>query len=390
MAKTWDKFNLTWGLEEYDQKFSLKKNLYAESCKFALWLASIKEKETIADIGSGTGISTVLMADSNPNLEKIICIDPGEAIEVAKHKFNHINLFDKSTSDKTASKSRFNLSQEYLIHLEENRERMLPFKDKTVFHNIPSQEISDYINKGIIQADSAHKIYCMSSFHWLANDEVKEETKAEHVVSSLRGFYSLLRNTGKLVFNESGLQFDFGDETITNSGSVFHNMTINSIHFLQQEFHSRFLDNLVNTLRKKVSTQINIDPTKIDDYHHLFNERNLTYLLTKEGFELEKIRKDLTSLPQTKGIESINQFSDTNNCLVSIFREEPQEWQRMVVTGGNMRYFNQSEELRNIPVPERTKLLQEAYDTTVRKHENIMNRPYGETFATFVAEKTAR
>jgi len=387
MAKSWDKFGLKWALEDYDQKFSESNNDYKASAEVVLSINPTEKKDIVMDIGSGTGISTIPMFDLNPTIESMTCIEPAEAIRVAKHKFSHETLFDSDDSGIIEEKLGVKLNPDYITHLKETRNRMYRFKDKIKFINEPAQKLSELIDNNAIEASSADKIYCFSSFHWLANNEESGRTSPGFVSNSLKGFYKALKPNGVLVFNESGLQFNYGMETVDINGGRYKGMLANDVHMLQQEFHKRFIDNLNNIFKEKGFSDKAIMDTggKIDSYHFLFDMYSLTKILSENGFRIKKLKNPHS--PVKTCVDSINYVPRHGDYLFTVLSKKAENWERFIVTAGNMRYFNHADELKELPSDKRKDMLVEAYNKTVEKYDKLRNIPHGETFATFVAEK---
>lgn len=387
MSKTWDKFGLQWALEEYDQNFSVANNNYKASANLALWLEPIKNGETVMDIGSGTGISTVAMVDSNPDFGRILCLEPAEAIRVAKHKFGRETLFETDNPKKIKAELGVDLSKAYIHLLKATRQRMQNFSGRVDFINSPAQELSDLINRGAIKSGSVDAIYCLSSFHWLANNEAAGKTSPGFVAKSLKGFYDAL-NYGKiLVFNESGLQFNFGMKRVGPEGKEYRDMLINDIHPLQQDFHKRFIENLNEVFgENECSEDALIDPNgKIDAYHFLFDEYSLSKILKENGFGFINLGERKRYDPPSTGVECISYTSPESPYLLTIMPKK--DWDRFILTGGNMRYFNHSEELRNMKTEQRAVILRSAYTRASEKYGHLKDTLFGELFATFVAKK---
>ncbi|MFH1439832.1 MAG: hypothetical protein ABIG89_04655 [Candidatus Woesearchaeota archaeon] len=397
MTKTWDKFGLKWALESYDQRFGIGHNAYRASAILALLIEPVVDGDIVMDAGSGTGISTVAIYDSCPGDIELICVEPAEAIRVAMHKFGHETLFDSTDSEHTDFEQirkqlgigGMELSETYLQLLRETRVRMAVHTKKTSFFNVPAQEISDLVDSGQIEAGSVDKIYCFSSFHWLANNEESGITSAEYVADSLKGFFKALRPGGVLVFNESGLQYDFGDDCVEAEGRQYVGMPINNIHMLQQEFHKRFLCDLNNVFQERgFSDAILINPDgNVDDYHFLFNDGLLRDILNIHDFRFKRLEPMFRYDSPESGQECISYVSKEGKYLLTIMPKKSDDWERFIVTGGNMRYFNHAYELRKVPSEKRWDILKEAYSRTVDKYGSLMSVPFGETFATFVAER---
>ncbi|MBT4824933.1 class I SAM-dependent methyltransferase [Candidatus Woesearchaeota archaeon] len=391
MIKTWDKFGLKWALEDYDQKFSFGSNAYKISAELALLIEPVKKGDLIMDVGSGTGISTVAIYDSIQDRANVICVEPAEAIKVAMHKFGHKNLFesDSVNPEEIRKQLGIELSEEYLQLLQKTKERMVMRAETTTFFNVPAQEISDLVGSGHISAGSVDKIFCFSSFHWLANNEEKGITSPEYLVNSLKGFFNALKPGGILVFNESGLQYDFGDACVEATGKQYANTPINNIHMLQHEFHKRFLSELNDVLLERgFSDAALIDPDgRVDNYHFLFNKDLLQEIFSENGFKFNRLEQSSKYDHFQAGNGSISYVPHNGEYLLTIMPKQPSEWERFIVTGGNMRYFNHVDELKVIPSDKRNELLQTAYARTVKKYSLLRNTPYGETFATFVAKK---
>lgn len=388
----WENFGLRWALEQYDQKFSMTDNSYDASAKLALWLEPVGDSTTILEVGAGTGISTVALIEASPRLEKLCAIEPADAIQVAMHKFSHIALFDGDDPKIINAKLGVSLSDDYIRHLAGIRKRMRGYKDKIEFIQAPAQSLEQKVAEGTVAKGSIDKVYCLSSFHWLACCPETGVISPENVSSSLKGLYKALAPDGLLVFNMSGLQFEHDQIIFQYPGQHpvidrFNGMSLNDIHTLQNPFHVKFIEVLNEILGSQYHLGVRLNPARIDDYHFLFNLASLNCVLESNGFRLKTLPFKRQSIPKSGGFDSISYVPKPNKYLFTLMPKQPEDWERFIVVGGNMRYFNHPQ-LRGIRIEDRIRILREAYSKASCQYASLMHLPHGETFVTFVAEKS--
>lgn len=337
-------FTWEYAIHQYERHSMTRPRSYEIAAKVLAEIGKGKRDDgVILEIGCGTGNSTVEFMEANPNFSKFIGLDPSEGlITLAGYKFGKNNNIVPS----------LDIDPKVIEYIETQREIAAKFQNRNVSFVIGRAQALPF------DSESIDKIYAASVMHWLAfADNDTEYTNVDHLSVSLREFARVLKRGGILVFDSSGLQFDFENRTIEDRQA-------NSYHYSNHPFHDQFLVNLRTTLEGK-GYKVPLS-AKVDKYYHIFNLDLLKSKLGEVGLTLEQVDNEpyrLTFIPHT-----IERF-------LSGF-----------TNAGRMRYFP-TPELGAIPDDEKDLIINHTLQKTIAEHEDLLDSPIGELFASFVSEK---
>lgn len=343
---------------QYELVSSSPSKPYEKNAQILAELGSgIQDNDVVVEIGCGTGNSTIVLAESNPNFTQLIGIEPSKAfLEVAKYKFGKTDV---------TLPAEITNNPQIADYVEEQKKRAEKFKEKVEFilgradgHLLPLKD------------NSVNKIYLASVLHWL-NFANGESANINYLDKALGDFQRVLKDDGLLIFDSSGLQFDFGSETKDGR-------PLNSCHLVGHPFHIEFLKNVGRVLERMLSEKairINLRETafgtsgdvnykKIDRYYHIFNWGLLNSKLTRLCFEV---------VPNPDG----NPYSAV---FMPISQETLIERTR---DGARMRLFN-SGELKDLPEDIKSSIIEEAMRETLGEHRGLLEQEAAEIMAYFV------
>lgn len=364
-------FTLEYGLTKYEL-ISKPDGGYAVSAQVLAQLGGgIKDNETLVDVGAGTGNSMIVFIKSNPNLKEIKGVEPSDGyIDIARYRFGEETIDWQNLG--------FRVEEEVIERIQKQREEMTPYRNKVTLIKGKAQELSDLVGE-----KTTDRIFCASSFHWFAfKDGDENPTSTDYIESSLKEFYRVLKDNGKLIFNESGLQFDFLNE-------VYEGTRINELHFLSHPFHKAFCESFNKIVKERgYSDKCFVDPYKLDKYHFMFNIDCLAEHLSNTGFKLVPNEENKV-YGISKFVPCADQKTVAEKDKLYVFTMLPKNKEKIIDTivgGGNMRYFN-NRELKNTSDDERKEIIDAAFKRTISKYEKLLDNPAAETFASFVAVK---
>ncbi len=132
-----------------------------------------------AEIGSGTGNSSIVFLEALANIQFLYCIEPGDFIRSAQTKF----VSRKRKPDPSV-----------LIYIKEMESRAEKYGEK--IHLI--QAVGEKIP---MKPESMDAVFCCQSFHWLEPEKALTE------------IYRILKPGGYFLLDESGYQIDLGQQT---------------------------------------------------------------------------------------------------------------------------------------------------------------------------------
>lgn len=335
-------------LIEYEKNSSGPKKPYERNAETLVKLAGdIKNYENILEIGCGTGNSTIVILESNPNVENMVALEPSTAfLEVARYKFGQVQKI-----------SAFDRNQNTLI------------KTFIEYQRSRGKQLSERVNFVQARADGGRLplrdnsfdiIFASSVMHWLAFESI-DSVSSEYIGKAFTDFSRILKPNGRLIFDSSGLQFNFAEDT-------FNGRAINSFNWLNHSFHLRFLENLNSILmNKNLIPKPYTDFSNFDKTYHIFDLNFLISLSSKNGLHI---------LPQSN--------ERPYNLVVDPYDFESVK--ERVISGARMRYFN-SAELKNLPDQIKNLLINQASQLTLDSYDSSQAEDAASTTAAFVFVK---
>lgn len=315
----------------------------------------------IGDLGAGSGNSTIWLADEyrslNPkNRNILVALEPSQGgIALLPHKFGF------------SSEEEW---QKFLQTVQDPQTAMFITQQREGASIYPLTAVQAFGEALPLKDDVFDLIHAIQVFHW---------TNQEKTLAEVR---RVLKPGGSFIFDESGLQFDFGD--LQNEG-----IKINNYHYLNHPFHQAFLIALNNVLTKKGLPTLN--PKKLDRFHHMFNFAGLEEMLKNADFSLSSANfSDYSMHVKTVSKETGHQltpFQDpTGKFLGVIDHRQGETLKRFILNGGKMRYFNQPA-FSNLHDEEKQAIIKQAFDQTLTENAQLFDLPVAETAVFFIAQK---
>lgn len=317
---------------------------YESNARVLASLSDVKSGEVVLEVGCGTGNSTIVFAESMPQIGRLVGVEPSPPfLELAKFKFG-----------KTKGSLPTDLDADVKGFIEGQRERAKPFSGKVDFVHARAD---GYLP---IRDESVSTIFAASVLHWLAfdNSEFRDRNYLDNGISD---FARVLKPGGKLIFDSSGLQFDFGDDKLAGR-------PVNSYHWLNHSFHMKFLEKIADDFRDRDLPigQLN-DFSSLDRMYHIFDLNFLRTRLASFGFEQIPVSGERPYHLQI----------------------DPLSFQTIMdrVTGGSrMRYFN-SPGLRQLPDETKDRIISRAYERAVGDYDPQTAEDGAEIMASFLFSK---
>lgn len=187
-----------------------------------------------AEIGSGTGNSSIVFLEALPNIQFLYCIEPGDFIRSAQTKFDS----KKRKPDPPVLK--------YITEMESRAEK---YRDKIHLVQAVGEKIP-------MESESMDAVFCCQSFHWLDPEKALSE------------IYRILKPGGYFLLDESGYQIDLGQQ-------------INDIHVTKHPFFRIFQTNLNQLL---VNGKFILETTP-QNPEYQFTVKKLCELVKRFGFK---------------------------------------------------------------------------------------------------------
>lgn len=332
----------------YEWFASFDPRTYEIAAQFLTTLDKNKQNNaTILEIGCGTGISTSVLTQSNPNLKILVGIDPSrdpfkEFIDLAAYKF-----------DRSPLKLPTGIPQEAYTYIAEQKERVSSLKDRVAF----VQGISTALP---IASNTFDRVYCNESLHWFAFATATSKPDHRLVEQSFNEIGRVLRNDGKLLFESNGYIFSFGNKK-------FEGLRLDDIHTGKHPLRIKFTQ-YFNQVILESGLQIDQENKKPDYLHYLFNLRRLKNLLLQSALELVEKNGEPYKLKIIK--------TDTDRTIQSIR------------TAARMEHFSRPG-LINLPEEQKNSIVELALARTLDNYQDDKEKTFYETFVGFVAQKKA-
>lgn len=342
-------FTLKYGLLDYERSWLPGEKYYEPSARIQAELAGgIKDGNVVIDLGCGTGNSTFVLASSNPEFARIFAIDPSQGfLRIAQYKFGKIP--EEKWEDLIKGLS---VDSKVIENIQRIKEKSKSFNDKVEIIRSRGDQLP-------LLSDSVDRIHCVQSLHWMgfADNDI-EGNNISHLKLSLNAMRRVLKLGGVLIFDESGFHFDFGE-------AEHKSQKINDLHILKHPFNLEFVENLYKVFQERGFGDIQTKPEKVNKYYHMFNLKLIQTLLLETGFKLELIN----GKPYKFHTESRNKDDLLNSIRV----------------GSSMDHFT-TPGLLKLSDEEKTEIINQALEETVKGKENLLETSSMETYAFFVAK----
>lgn len=305
----------------------------------------IRNGQCVLEVGCGTGNSTIVFTESIPQDGKLIAVEPSPAfLKLAQYKFG-----------KTRATLPSDLDVETRDFIESQRERARLFSEKVDF--VLARADGLFLP---VKDKSVDIIFAASVMHWLAFESF-ESRDIDYLNGAIADFARVLRSGGKLIFDSSGLQFDFGDDKVNER-------LVNSYHLLSHPFHMKFLEKLSDDLRARgLPADKLTEFSSIDKMYHVF--------------DLAFIRSKLAEF----GMEQVP-FSEERSYHLRIETLPLETIMERVVGGARMRCFN-SPDLKQLPEEIMDEIVIRAYEKAVADYDPKIADEGAELMAAFVFVK---
>lgn len=177
----------------------------------------IRDGETVLEVGSGTANSSIIFATSNPNLRRLICVEPSPFINTAAYKLGQRESGFETTDPK------FNTA---LAYIEQQRVRAEPVAGKITLIKARSPFLP-------FQSGVFDRAYFSQSLHWLAFPNEESPADFEYLTKGLADVSSVLKPGGRILFDSNGHIFDFGDDK-------FEGRSLKDIHYVNHPLYQTF------------------------------------------------------------------------------------------------------------------------------------------------------
>lgn len=304
----------------------------------------IGDGDLVVEIGSGTGNSSIILATSNPNLRRLICIEPSDFISLAAHKFGKRELSLPN-----------DLPEGIRSYIEQQQQRALQISGKIdlVRGRMPSLPIGSSI---------ADRVYCASSFHWFAfRGQLSPQPDFDHLNSSVAEIARILRGDGRFLFDSNGHILNFGDEEVNGK-------RINDVHFTKHPLWEKFNSNFYDVL-SRMGFQVKDETQTPDRLQQIFNLTMLEDILNKNGLYL---------IPNLEG----------GQYLLTLIPYDRERLINSARSGAKMNKFSTTE-LTGLSEREKGDMVEQALQQAIEENPKAFDDDYYETFITFVAQKAA-
>lgn len=299
------------------------------------------EGAAVLEICSGPGNSAIVLLEEHPEIGQLASIDANRRfLGIAAYKFGKV---DQVTDG---------FSEQAIEYRGEMKYRAAQLRKKPDF--VLGRADGSLLP---IKPDSVDVIFGASALHWLAFEDLKSED-----ISFLRkafvDFQRVLKVGGKLAFDVSGLQFDFGEKSLNGR-------LLNSYHMTGHPFHIRFLKNVMTIVDQRGFRPPEFrDFGSLDRYYHIFDLQKLVQLAGEHSFELVNTNEGelyglyIEPLPTSTLMERIK-------------------------GGAKMRCFN-SPQLESMPEEQKAEIIDSAFDKTLAENGNLLSQEAAEMHLTFV------
>lgn len=303
----------------------------------------IKDGEFVVEIGSGTGNSSLVFVSSNPNLAKLVCIEPSDFVNLAAYKLGKKELV--LPTDLAYSQA--------IEYIEEQRRKTLNISGKVRLVKGRSPQLP-------IRTDTVDRVYCSQSFHWFAFQDEVSKANFDYLSDAVREIARILRPGGRLLFDSNGHIYNFGREEIGGR-------RINDIHFTRHPLWFRFNDNFNEYV---VSSGFRVSgEQKGDRLHQIFDFALLKRILRANDLHL----------------------ISTSNGQPYLLTLVPMKREKIIDSardGAKMIKFNHPT-LKELPEDQKDEIIAKVLKITLDENPRIFEEDFYETFASFVAEKVA-
>lgn len=309
----------------------------------------IRAGDRVLEIRTRTGISTIILAASNPDLKMLTGVEPTATSyrQLADYKFG------KGEFDFPQNRTGYETTIEYI---ERQRALALPLS--------PKVELVDGWAPGLpVEDGSVDKVYVPQTLHWLAfKDEISPHSR-DQLSAAVGDVARVLRPGGTLFFDSNGHIFNFGSRRLhRNMGPL-----INDMHYVHHPLSAQF-DEEFNGLARERGFEIPQPTTENPDkLAQIFDLPYLKGILDENGLKLMPVgmRRDylLTLVPV--GIDRI----------LSTIQD-----------GTKMHAFNHPG-LKELPEGEKDNFIEQALQRAQAKYAEVSQQSYYETFISFAAQK---
>lgn len=331
---------------DYEKVSASSTRPYERNAKTLADLASkVGAYGTTLEVGCGTGNSTIVFAESDLNINRIIGIDPsGPFLELAKYKFG------KSSFGLPAD-----IDRDTITFIENQRERGIPFSYKVDFVLARADGSLLPIKKETIDI-----IFAASVMHWLAFKSFDSRDR-EYIAAAFADLSRVLKPGGKLIFDCSGLQFDFGEDLIDGK-------KVNSLYWLNHSFHTKFLEEFTRALEaRRLSAEELFDFSTFDNTYHAFDLDFLRSRLAESGLEIVPVSSERLYHLRVETLP------------MAVIKER-------IIGGGRMRYFN-TPQLRDLPSEIKDAVINKAFSRAELEYDPNMAEDGAEIMAAFIFQK---
>lgn len=343
-------FTAEYALEQYEP-YSASSRRYEATAQILAGLNGGNEDgEIVVELGSGTGNSSIVLAEMAPNVGKIICVEPSRGfLGVAGYKFGVSGLYIPPETD-------WPLPEVTSYYIAEMRHRAEPFRNKV-------RCVQGRVEFLPLESEFADKVYANQVFHWFAfaDDDQKGE-RIGHLDESIKEIARVLVPGGKFIFDTSGLQFDFEQAKI-------YGESLADLHMLTHPFHNKFIECFnASLVSSGFYEEAFVDPNRIGKYNRILNLKLIESRLNAFGLNL---------IPTEQG-------EPYKTTLIPLTTED---FEDSIRYGGKMRYFD-GPVFKDWSDTDKASFVENVLEKTKQKHGDLLHLPANEIVVSFVAQKS--
>lgn len=321
-------------VSDYERFSKQKPRVYEEAAARLGDLASAATGETILEIGSGTGNSTIVFGEKSRGFKRLIAIEPSAGfLDYAKIKFGKggVHYPGEDLGD----------------FLTEQKERARPFSNKVDLVGGRAEALP-------LVAESVDRVYLSQVIHWLAFADSDEKcSDATYLKASLLEMNRVLKQGGEMIFNTTGQQMDLTGELDTP----------NFIQPLEHPFYLLVAYRIIDQIRAR-GVDISIDPRTIKGKHYnVITPDFISRIFTESGFYIK------------------NQFQMHQNPVSARHLIE------MIKAGAQMNIFT-ADGLSDLREDQKGDLLNSAIKMCLEEHSELLNIPCSEVVVEYKAIKS--
>lgn len=341
-----ESFNAQYALP-YERHSATPTRTYEAAARAQLQVGgAIEDDQTVLEIGSGTGNSSIIFARSNPNLRRFICVEPSGFIYLAAHKLGKKGGVAPESED-----SEYNISLDYI---EEQRKKALSVASKIhlVRAKVPGLPFP---------SETFDRAYLNQVVHWLAFPNETSAADYKHLERGLTDIAQTLKPGGRVLFDSNGHIFNFGE-------NQYKGRNLNDIHYVYHPLYRAFDENFFN-YASKMGFSVEQDPQKpADRLRFIFNMDRL-----RRSFE----NAGLTVVPNPQGEEyTLTPIRFPASRIAASLKDTVK-----------MHHFRHPG-LIDLLDAERDRIIEEVLEQTVKNNPEAGSDDYYETLVTFMAVKT--